>query len=53
MIDDKEVALVQAGVQDARHDRLVIRQELLLVPHCLPLVLQRVAKLLVLLVHNL
>ena len=53
VVHDKEVALVQAGVQDARHDRLVVRQELLLVPHGLPLVLQRVAKLLVLLVYDL
>ena len=53
VVHDEEVALVQAGVQDARHDRLVVRQELLLVSHGLPLVLQRVAKLLVLLVHDL
>ena len=35
MIDHKEVRLVEAGVEDARQNRLVIGQELLILAVCL------------------
>ena len=51
VIDDEEVGLVQTWIQDASHDRLVIGQKLLLSSR-LALVLDGVAQLLVLFVHD-
>ena len=51
VIDDEEVGLVQTWIQDASHDRLIVRQELLMTSR-LALVLDGVAQLLVLLVHD-
>ena len=58
VVDNQEVALVQAGVQDSCHDRLIVGQELRLLtprPCCsLASIRHRIAShLLVLLVHDL